>query len=126
MAVEYEVVNNVIRINCINWAIAPSVEDSEATMAIVIDKLLQVPDAIRVALVEARENEYDEEQTRMLREIADVYNRIVNVDKILSMKNMAPPQFEKLVPKRLGDLQFLVLEVLRKENREDGEREQGS
>ncbi len=115
MAVEYELADGVIRINCMNWAIAPSVEDSEATMAVVIDTLLKVPDAHRIVLVEARENEYDEDQTRMLREIADAYNRIVNIDKILSIKNLGPPEFEKLFPKRLADLQFLVLEVMRKD-----------
>ncbi|MBI2547553.1 MAG: type II/IV secretion system ATPase subunit [Candidatus Aenigmarchaeota archaeon] len=115
MAVEYEVVNGALRINCMNWAIPPSIEDSDATMAVVIDKLLEARDATRVVLIEARENEYDEDQTRMLREIADAYNRIINVDKILSLKNLGPPQCEKLYSKRLSDLQFLVFEVLRKD-----------
>lgn len=115
MAVQYEVVNGALRINCINWAIAPSIEDSEATMAIVIDTLLKATDADRVILLEARENEYDAEQTKMLREIAEAYNRILNIDKIISLKNFGPQQCEKLYSKRLADLQFLVLEVLRKD-----------
>ncbi|MEM5811038.1 MAG: hypothetical protein QXP66_04005, partial [Candidatus Aenigmatarchaeota archaeon] len=115
MAIEYEVVDGVLRINCMNWAIAPSIEDSEATMAIVIDTLLKARDANRVVLIEARENEYDAEQTKMLREIAEAYNRILNIDKIISLKNLGPPQCEKLFPKRLADLQFLIFEVLRKD-----------
>jgi len=39
MVVEYEVVDGALRIDAANWAIPPSVEDSEAAMAIVIDKL---------------------------------------------------------------------------------------
>ncbi|MEM5797270.1 MAG: type II/IV secretion system ATPase subunit [Candidatus Aenigmatarchaeota archaeon] len=115
MVIEYEVVDGVLRINCMNWAIAPSIEDSEATMAIVIDTLLKARDANRVVLIEARENEYDAEQTKMLREIAEAYNRILNIDKIISLKNLGPPQCEKLFPKRLADLQFLIFEVLRKD-----------
>ncbi len=115
MAVEYEVIDGVLKINCMNWAIAPSIEDSDATMAIVIDKLLEARDATKVVLIEARENEYDEEQTRMLREIAEAYNRILNIDKIISLKNFGPPQCEKLYSKRLADLQFLILEALRKD-----------
>ncbi len=115
MAVEYEVVDGVLRINCTNWAIAPSIEDSDATMAIVIDTLLKVRDANRIVLIETRENEYDFEQTKMLREIADAYNQILNIDKIISLQNFGPPQCEKLFPKRLADLQFLILEVLRKD-----------
>src|SRR3989338_5242937 len=98
-----------------NWAIAPSIEDSDATMAIVIDKLMEARDADRVVLIETRENEYDSEQTKMLREIAEAYNRILNIDKIISLKNFGPPQCEKLYSRRLADLQFLVLEMLRKD-----------
>ncbi len=115
LAVEYEVVDGALRINCINWAIAPSIEDSDATMAIVIDTLLRARDADRVVLIETRENEYDAEQTKMLREIADAYNRILNIDKTISLQNFGPSQCEKLFPKRLADLQFLVLEILRKD-----------
>ncbi len=115
MAVQYEVVDGALRINCMNWAIAPSIEDSDATMAIVIDKLLEARDASRVVLIGVRENEYDTEQTKLLREIAEAYNRILNIDKIISLKNFGPPQCEKLFPKRLADLQFLILEALRKD-----------
>ncbi len=115
MAIQYEVVDGALRINCMNWAIPPSVEDSDATMAVVIDKLLEAREANRVVLIEARENEYDVEQTKMLREIADAYNRILNIDKIISIKNFGPTQCEKLFAKRLADLQFLTMEVLRKD-----------
>ncbi|MBI1978651.1 MAG: type II/IV secretion system ATPase subunit [Candidatus Aenigmarchaeota archaeon] len=115
MAVEYDVVDGALRINCMNWAIAPSIEDSDATMAIVIDTLLKARDADRIVLIETRENEYDAEQTKMLREIADAYNRILNIDKVISLKNFGPPQCEKLFSKRLADLQFLILEILRKD-----------
>ncbi len=104
-----------MRINCLNWAIAPNIEDSDAAMAIVIDKLLEEKEADRVVLAEARENEYDREQTKLLREIADAYSKILHEDKIVSIKNFGPPQCERLFPARLSDLQFLVLEVLRKD-----------
>jgi type IV secretory pathway ATPase VirB11/archaellum biosynthesis ATPase len=115
LAVEYEVVSNALRFNCLNWIIAPSVEDSEATMAIVVDKLMEVKDVDRVILAETRENEYDYQQTKVLREIADAYNKILNEDKILSLSNLGLRGFEKNFPKRLADLQFLILEVLRKD-----------
>jgi type IV secretory pathway ATPase VirB11/archaellum biosynthesis ATPase len=112
MAVEYEVVDGALRINALNWAIPASIEDSEGAMAIVIDKLREVKEANRVILAEVRENEYDFEQTKMLREIAEVYDKLLNVDKILSIQNLG---CEKHIPKRLADLQFLILEVLRKD-----------
>lgn len=116
MAVEYQVVDGALRINALNWAIPPSIEDSEAAMAIVIDKLIEAKDANRVILAEARENEYGFEQTQMLREISYAYNRILNEEKILGLKNLASESCDRQhAQKRLSELQFLILEVLRKD-----------
>jgi len=112
MPVEYEIVDGALRINALNWAIPPSIEDSEGTMAIVLDKLLEAKQADRVILAEARENEYNFEQTRMLREISNVYDKLLNTDKILGIKNLG---CERHIPERLAELQFLILEVLRKD-----------
>lgn len=115
MPVDYEIIDNVIRINCLNWAIEPSIEDSEACMGIVIDTILETKNPERIILAETRENEYDYEQTKLLIEIANAYNKIVNEDKIVTVSNLGPPECEKMIPKRLADLQFLTLEVLRKD-----------
>src|SRR3990172_6098748 len=115
MPVKYEVIDDVLRIDAMNWAIAPSIEDSEATMAIVIDKLLEAKNVSRIVIAESRENEYDAEQTQILKEIAGAYNKILNEEKIISLKNLGPKECEKYFPQRLSDLQFLILEVLRKD-----------
>jgi type IV secretory pathway ATPase VirB11/archaellum biosynthesis ATPase/intein/homing endonuclease len=113
--VDYEVIENTVRINALNWAIEPSIEDSEACMAVVIDTLLEVKNAERVILAEAREREYDFEQVKLLREIAQAYNKILNEDKLISINKFGPKICEKFFPKRLTDLHFLVGEVLRKD-----------
>ena len=87
MAIDYTVANGVLRINCLGWAIAPSIEDSDACMGIVVDRLLESKDADRIVLAETREYEYNSEQTRMLREIADVYNKLLNEDKVLNYRH---------------------------------------
>lgn len=84
-------------------------------MAIVIDKLLEVKGVDRIILAETRENEYDTEQTKMLREIANAYDRIVKEERIISLRNLGPPQCEKYFSRRFAELQFLILEVLRKD-----------
>jgi len=115
MAVDYDVVENTVRINAMNWIIEPSVEDSEATMAIVIDVLQQVKNAERVILAETREYEYDYEQVKMLAEIGNLQQKLLNETKIISLDKLGPPEAEKLKPARVADLQFLLLEVLRKD-----------
>jgi len=115
MAVDYEVVDNVVRINALNWVIEPSVEDSEATMAVVIDVLQQVKNAERVILAETREYEYDYEQVKMLSELGALQQKLLNEIRILSIERLGPREAENLKPKRMADLQFLLLEVLRKD-----------
>jgi type IV secretory pathway ATPase VirB11/archaellum biosynthesis ATPase len=115
MPIEYEVVEGALRINALNWAIEPSIENSEACMAIVIDKLLEAKNVEKIIIAETRESEYDYEQVKLLLEIANAYNKILNEDKILSLSNLGPPEAEKFYPKRLSDLQFLILEILRKD-----------
>jgi len=115
MVCDYEVVENTIRVNCLGCVYGSSIEDFEACMAKTIDKLLEAKNADRILLAETRENEYDFEQTKMLMEIANAYNKILNEDKIIRIENLGPPECEKLFPRRLADLQFLVLEVLRKD-----------
>ena len=115
MPIGYEVVEGALRINALNWAIEPSIENSEACMAIVIDKLLEAKGVEKIIIAETRESEYDYEQVKLLLEIGNAYNKLLNEDKILSISNLGPPEAEKMFPKRLSDLQFLLLEVLRKD-----------
>lgn len=115
MAIDYEIAEGTLRINCLNWAIAPSIEDSAAMMSIVMDRLLEAKEVDRIVLVEIRENEYNTEQTKLLREIANAFYKIVSEDNILSLEKLAPPEYRDAMPQRLAELQFLVLEILRRD-----------
>lgn len=115
MVCESEIVGNTLRVNCLGCVYGSSIEDFEACMATTIDKLVKNKGVNRVVLAETRENEYDAEQTQMLMEIADAYNRILNMDKLLALDKLGPRGCEEFYPKRLAELQFLILEVLRKD-----------
>ncbi len=115
MACEYEIKDGVMRVNCLGCVYGSSIEDFESCMAMTIDKLAKNKGVQRVVLAETRENEYDFEQTQLLIGIANAYNKILNEDKLLSLNKLGGPGCEKFYPKRLADLQFLILEVLRKD-----------
>ncbi|MEM7825399.1 MAG: hypothetical protein QW412_00890 [Candidatus Aenigmatarchaeota archaeon] len=112
---DYEVKEGVLRVNCLGCVYGSSVEDFEACMAKTIDKLLEAKNVERIILAETRENEYDFNQVKILREIAEAYNKILNEEKFLTMEKLAPSGCEKFFSKRFSDLQFLVLELLRKD-----------
>lgn len=105
MAVDYSVEDNVLQVNCLNWAIEPSIENSDACMGIVVDIVGKEKKTDRVILAEVRENEYDFDQTNLLREIAEAR------DKILAEKLL----HTGVPPGKLIELQFLVTEFWRKD-----------
>jgi len=115
MAADYEVIENTVKIDAMNWVIEPSVEDSEAAMAIVIDVLQQVKNAERVILAETREYEYDYEQVKMLSEIGAIQQKLLNETRVLSLEKLGPQEADRFKPQRLADLQFLLMEVVRKD-----------
>ncbi len=115
MACDFEIKDGVLRVNCLGCVYGSSIEDFEACMATTIDKLVKNPGVERIILAEKRENEYDFEQTKMLIEIARAYNKILNEDKLLALNNLGPRGCEKFYPRRLAELQFLILEALRKD-----------
>jgi len=115
MVCDYEVKDGTLRVNCLGCVFGSNIEDFEACMAKTIDKLLEVKNVERIILAETRENEYDFEQVKLLAEIARAYNRIVNEDRILRLSNLGPKGCEQYYSRRLAELQFLVLEVLRKD-----------
>ncbi|MEM5882745.1 MAG: ATPase, T2SS/T4P/T4SS family [Candidatus Aenigmatarchaeota archaeon] len=112
---EYELKENTLRVNCLGCVYGSSIEDFQACMAKTIDKLLEVKNIERIILAETRENEYDFEQVKILREIAEAYNKILNEEKFLTMEKLVCPGCENLFSKRFSELQFLILELLRKD-----------
>ncbi len=115
MVCDYEIKDGTMRVNCLGCMFGSSFEDFEGCMATTIDKLMKEKGVERVVLAETRESEYDFEQTKMLIEIAEAYNKILNEDRLIRIENFGPPECENLFPKRLADLQFLILELLRKD-----------
>lgn len=115
MVCEGEVIDNTLRVNCLGCVFGSSIEDFEACMATTIDKLVKNKGVTRIILAENRENEYDLEQTVFLAEIAEAYNRILNEERLLSLGNLGIEGCEKFFPRRLAELQFLIMEVLRKD-----------
>ncbi len=114
--VEYELLpDGTLRFNCLTWVNPPSIEDSAATMSIVIDTLKNVEGVERIILAEARENEYPYEQVKMLIEIADLIKEIEISGKFLKIEKLAPHGYESLIPKRLEDIRFIIFELLKRD-----------
>ncbi len=114
MPVDYEVKGADLVINTKNWVISPSIEDSEGAMAIAIDKLVEVKNVSRLVMSSYMDIEYAYDDFDMLKEIADAYDRITRIDRLLDAEKFGPGCAE-LLPQRMTETRFLVSEVLRKD-----------
>ena len=83
MVCDYEVIEGIIKVNCKGCVFGSSVEDFDVCMATTIDKIREVKKVERIILTESREHEYDYDQTRLLVEIALLYDKFLNEDRIL-------------------------------------------
>ena len=76
---------DILKIYCQNYPHLPSIEDNAIGMSVVMDKLIEVPSAQKIILVDRRNYEYNYEQTTMLMEMANLYKYLVKDKKIFSL-----------------------------------------
>ncbi|MDP7282216.1 MAG: ATPase, T2SS/T4P/T4SS family [Candidatus Undinarchaeales archaeon] len=107
--------STIIRFNWIGCPYSPSPESDPEAMAKIIDALVQVKDAHRVVIAEAYEYEYDNEQTAMLAEIANVLDILVRKENILAKGKMTIKECNKCYPDRFKFVEDLLINKLRKD-----------
>ena len=114
---EHEIANEggeqVMHINYEEYQRTPSLEDDALTMSRLIEKLSQEPSTARVIFHQKKKYEYSHSQTRMLSEVAAIYNHFIKQKKILTLAALEAygPIEDSSV--RLRNLQNLVLNLLR-------------
>jgi type IV secretory pathway ATPase VirB11/archaellum biosynthesis ATPase len=91
---EIELKGNELKINAKDWSSFTTIEDSREMMEFVMNRLVEMPEVERVTISEYREIEYPEDQVRMLKEIANIYNFFVKEKKVLSLDFF--PQYNQI------------------------------
>ena len=82
---EIEVKGNELRIIAKDWHSFTTIEDSKEMMEFVMRKLIEIPEIERITISEYREIEYPEDQVKMLKEIANIYNIFVKEKGVLNL-----------------------------------------
>ncbi len=114
MVYEAEIREGVLHINALGGAYGASIEDSDYVMSRVIDSLVANRAVTSVVLTETREHEYDGQQTKILKEIADAIVEIIREKKLVSIKILGPREkCEKLQDKWFAWLSNIVATQLR-------------
>jgi type IV secretory pathway ATPase VirB11/archaellum biosynthesis ATPase len=91
---ETELRGNELRITAKDWTSFTTLEDSREMMEFVMKKLIEMPEVERITISEYREIEYPEDQVKMLKEIANVYNFFVKEKGVLNLEFF--PQYNQI------------------------------
>lgn len=115
---EYEIVQegdqHIMKINFIGLSYPPSIENNKLCMASVIDRIVESPNVSRLTLSSDKNYQYDNEQTQMLREIANIYVYLTKQKKIISLYSTGmDPGYSNAVSNRFGELQYIVTNLIR-------------
>jgi type IV secretory pathway ATPase VirB11/archaellum biosynthesis ATPase len=82
---ETELRGSELRIIARDWTSFTTIEDSKEMMEFVMRKLIEIPEIERITISEYREIEYPEDQVKMLKEIANIYNIFVKEKGVLNL-----------------------------------------
>jgi type IV secretory pathway ATPase VirB11/archaellum biosynthesis ATPase len=110
----YDEESRRIKIDCLGCVYGASVEDYDACMAMVIDKLLANKNVNSVVLAKEREYEYSEEQVKMLIEIAGIIEDVVR-EKMISYSTLRPEECGKCYPDFPQRMQYIAINLLRRD-----------
>jgi len=97
---EIEIKGNELRIDAKDWTSFTTIEDSKEMMEFVMRRLVETPEIERITISEYREIEYPEDQVRLLKEIANIYNFLVKDKGVLNLDFY--PQYNQLTKELLN------------------------
>jgi len=113
MVFETEIKDDILHMNCLGSIFGFTVEDSDVVMARVMEQLIENRRVVGIVIEETREYEYDRDQTKLLKEIADVIVQAIKTKKLLSLQNIVIEPCTRYLPTWYNWLRDLVTLQLR-------------
>jgi len=110
---EYDDETGTVEINMLGSIYGASIEDYPEVMSRVINILQEIPEAGNIVLTESREYEYEEEQIRLLREVAEAI-RSISSQGYLS-QDIKRDKCSNLYEQHLPEVQRTVFDQLRRD-----------
>ncbi len=106
----------VLKLNYDSVPYIPSIEDNPLVMMDAIDKLIENPSVSRIIFLQKRNYGYNDEQTKMLIEIANIYSYFIKSKKATSLQNLGlQGDSPKVLGQRLSAIQYIMLTLLKQD-----------
>ncbi len=103
----------ILKVNYLGVSFPPSIEHSKLCMNDIVDKLIEVPSVNRIILSADRNYMYDEEQTQMLRAVANLYVFLTRQRKVLSSLPGINIEYLSRNPTKLANIQYVIGNLLK-------------
>ena len=117
MAEKYEILTEgeetILKVNAEDWLTVPSLEDDPITMSRTMDMLTEVPNSTRIIFSQKRDYEYDFQQTRMLAEVALLYNRLIKEKDSISYEKLDVERGERYIGAKYVQLKNVLFTVMK-------------
>ena len=117
MAEKYEILTEgeetILKVNAEDWLTVPSLEDDPITMSRTMDLLIEIPNATRIIFSQKRDYEYDFQQTRILSEIALLYNRLIKEKDSISYEKLDIDRGERYIGAKYVQLKNILFTVMK-------------
>lgn len=117
-AIKYELVREgeetTLKVDCESLPFVPVLEDSAILMAKTIELLIEAGTVTKIVFVQKRDYEYDFYQTRLLQEIAVLYNKLIKKKEIFSYFSMAP-ECQKFYAPKFANLRLTIFRLLKED-----------
>ncbi len=105
--------DTILRIDFEKATIFPSLEDSQSCMSITVENLIQNPGVTKILFYQKRDYEYSYEQTQLLTEIANVYNKLIKQKGLLSYNALGASTYIRELSAFYDELRNLVYNYLK-------------
>lgn len=104
--------NKVLYVNYMGANFVPNISENPEVMNHIIDLLVESPGISRIVLVQQRNYSYNEQETFMLQELANLYIYLTKQEKILSPSKLSILNSEFL-GRRYNDVGYLLVNLKR-------------
>ncbi|MBN2459316.1 type II/IV secretion system ATPase subunit [Candidatus Woesearchaeota archaeon] len=107
--------DTILRINCDELTTVPSIEENPSLMSYTIDRLIENKATTKIVFTQKRDYEYDYAQTRLLLEMALLYNRLIKQKDLFSYEAMRLKTAPRYVDSIYTQIHQLIFDILKKD-----------
>lgn len=107
--------DTILKIDCEKLITVPSVEDNPGLMAYTMDRLIENKATTKIIFMQKRDYEYDYAQTRLLMEIALLYNKLIKQKDLFSYESIRVKTSPRYVDRIYNQIHHLIFDTLKKD-----------